>query len=240
MQGVVTLVDVMEADDGDRAERERLRTSRLNDVMTILEANAAAIAAAVHDRLRGTEACDALDGVFLRLSDRAPTFIATFEPASGTEGGAEIVSRNVESLGAALETELLAAIQSRVSVNRLFTPAITLGREPLAAEPPMETQMPQPVPGEARPATRPHRAVSGAGRFWLVVLFFLIAAVLLTAGFLVAEQWVRNSFKSGYALNLIVLQRFPLPIDKALVKQAFARCRPAAGRRFRGEQCSVV
>lgn len=192
IQGVVTLVDVMDADASDHPERERLRTSRLKDVMIILEANAAAIAAGVHDRLRGTEAGDALDGVVLHFADEAPTFIATFEPTSEIEGGAETLVRHAEALGATLEAELLAAIQSRVSVNRLFAPAITLGGEPLLAEPPMETQMPQPVPGEARPAARPHRAVSGAGRFWLVLLFLLIAAVLLAAGFLIVDQWARN------------------------------------------------
>jgi hypothetical protein len=193
IQGVVNLVDVMDADDSDYAERERLRTSRLKDVMIILEANAAAIAAAVRDRLRGTEAGEALDGVVLHFADEAPTLIAMFEPASESEGGAESLIRHAEALGAALEAELLAAIQSRVTANRLFTPAITWGGEPLLAERPVETQMPQPVPGEARPAVRPHRAVSGAGRFWLVMVFFLIAAVLLAAGFLVVDQWARNS-----------------------------------------------
>ena len=193
IQGVVNLVDVMDADESDHAERERLRTSRLKDVMIILEANAAAIAAAVHDRLRGTEAGEALDGVVLHFADEAPTFIATFEPASESESGAESLVRHAEALGDALEAALLAAIQSRVSANRLFTPAITLGGEPPLAEPPLEIQMPLPAPGEARPAARPRRAVSGVGRFWLVIVFFLIAAVLLAAGFLVVEQWARNS-----------------------------------------------
>ena len=181
--------------------RSRLRTSRLNDVMIILEANAAAIAAAVHDRLRGTEAGNALGGVVLRLADQSAAFSATFEPASEAEGGAEILSRHVEILEAALEAELLAAIQNRVSANRLFTPAITLGRDQLSVEPrvetvapPVETQAPQPMRRERRPAARPRRAVSSAGRFWLIVLFLLIAAVLLAAGFLVAGQWVHNSF----------------------------------------------
>ena len=193
IQGVVNLVDVMDADDSDYAERERLRTSRLKDVMIILEANAAAIATAVHDRLRGTEAGEALDGVVLHFADEAPTFIATFEPASEAEGGAEPLVRHAEALGAALEAALLAAIQSRVSANRLFTPAITLGGEPLLAEPPVETQVPEPVPGVARQPVRTRREVSGAGRFWLVIVFFLIAAVLLAAGFLVVDQWARNS-----------------------------------------------
>ena len=158
IQGVVNLVDVMDADESDYAERERLRTSRLKDVMIILEANAAAIAAAVHDRLRGTEAGEALDGVVLHFADEAPTFIATFEPASEAEAGAESLVRHAEALGGALEAALLAAIQSRVSANRLFTPAITLGGEPPLAELPVETHMPEPVPREARPAPRPHRA----------------------------------------------------------------------------------
>jgi hypothetical protein len=192
MKGVVTLVDAFVETGGlqsaGQAERERVRSSRLKDVMIILEANAAAIATAVCERLQGEEAGRALGGVTLVPDDHGPAFTARFHPAVENGAAAAALGQYAGILGAALEGELLAAIQSRVSSNRLFKPAISLGfgTPPLA---PPKVEPPQRSVAGTENGLRPvKRTVSGKGRFWLMLGFLLIAIVLLMAGYLIADQ----------------------------------------------------
>jgi hypothetical protein len=190
MKGVVALLDAGDLENVDQADRERVRSSRLKDVMIILEANAAAIAAAVCERLQGEEAGRALGGVTLVPDDHDPAFTARFHPAVDNGADAAALGQYAEILGATLEAELLAAIQSRVSSNRLFKPAIRLGfNTPPLARP--EVVAPPRGAAGAEYEPRPmQRTVSRRGRFWLVLGFLLIAIVLLMAGYLIADQLI--------------------------------------------------
>ena len=194
MKGVVTLVDALVdtggLQSGGQAERERVRPSRLKDVMIILEANAAAIATAVCERLHGEEAGRALGCVTLVLDDHGPAFTARFHPAVENGADAAALGQYADILGAALEAELLAAIQSRVSSNRLFKPAISLGFDTPPLAPPKVVPPQQGVAGAENSPRPVKRTVSGRGRFWLVLGFLLIAIVLLMAGYLIAGQLI--------------------------------------------------
>ncbi len=189
IRGVVTLVDVGDPENADQAERERVRSSRLKDVMIILEANAAAIAIAVRERLQGDEAGAAIGCVTLIPDDYDPAFTARFHPAVENVDAVAALGQFAEILGAALEAELLAAIQTRVSGNRLFKPEIRLDFDASPVAPAMVEPRPPRGVATGKSGQRPARpTVSGKGRFWLVLGFLLIAIVLLMAGYLIADQ----------------------------------------------------
>ncbi len=192
--GTVDLVDLPGAVVPNARDHERIRASRLADVMIVLERDAAEIAQAIGVRLAarwpGLREAD----VDLTIAEDAP--IVTARASAEADPGADPIDPAAleGALAEEIETRIPEVIQRRAAVNRRFMPRITIRAEqaPSSAEelgvtPAARTAPEQPMRSVAIQSAAVLHA-NPVSRFWLVVLFALIAAVFLGTGYLIVMQ----------------------------------------------------
>jgi hypothetical protein len=194
IDGEIVLVDCQDGESSPDAERARL--SRLADVMIVLEREQAALEGALRERLGGVQ-------LGLELDETAPRFKVTIEPAPGDDHHDDATLTppgEISSLTSEIEVEIRGLIERRAvsSTTPRWRPQVIAKRrgapqsvagdareisaEPVAQEPGGKVAAEAPDPGEAEdPEVARQRRLKS---FWLLMLFWLLAAVVLGTTFL--------------------------------------------------------
>ncbi len=194
LSGWIELVDLPDVVVEDPAEHERIRKSRLADVMIVLERDAAEIAEAIGERLVARWPSVREAHVDLIIAEDAPEFTARLSAEHNPALPAVDRGAQQAALADILEVEIADAIGRRVGVRRRFSPRIQLARahppQPVNLAPANETSPISNAPARQAPRGEPTPPlkIKNAGRFWLLALFALIAIVLFGAAVLIAIQ----------------------------------------------------
>lgn len=169
IDGHVDLIHQAPAVDQPGTEIDRVRASRLNDVMIVLEREKAAFEASLLARLSNDVLKGGIQRVTLNLDDQAPKFSVAVEPS--TEDGAvpELGAEQRAALAASTASELLATIEKHASYSDRprWKPSVEAVYRPAATE-----------------AEREKRLKS----IWLRTLFWLLAVIILGAAYLYLKR----------------------------------------------------
>lgn len=197
LSGWIELVDLPEVVVPDPAEHERIRESRLADVMIVLERDAAEIAQAIGEQLVARWPGVREAHVDLAIADDAPEFTVHVSADQDPAMAALDLGRQTAALAEVLEVQIADAIQRRIAVKRRFSPRIHLASERLQQTANLAPAAPATLatptgtsPARETPEIAPTSPlkITNAGRFWLLALFALIALVLFGAAGLIAIQ----------------------------------------------------
>lgn len=194
IDGEIDLVDCQEG--GHSPDGERARQSRLADVMIVLEREQAALEEALRERL-------GVVSLALALDETAPRFQVLIKPVPGDdhhEGAAPIRDVEIPAITSEIEAVIRSLIERRAvsSATPRWRPQIVaqrrgagqpvgkdirvMPREPVADEP--ARQAAATAPDDAEPADPEAVRLRRLKSFWLLMLFWLLAAVVLGTTFL--------------------------------------------------------
>ena len=171
VDGRIDLTDLAEAGDGpgrSQADTDRIRSSRLADVMIVMERGREALEESLRARLTERIFPDGLAHLALELDEAEPCFAVRIEPVFPPESQQSEISANQRaSLETETATEVAAWIEQRAvrSATPRWQPKVTATVR--SAE-------------EAGEKARQERLKS----VWLRILFWLLASVILATVYL--------------------------------------------------------
>ena len=171
VDGKIDLTDLAEAVDvpgRSRADTDRIRNSRLADVMIVMERGRDALEESLRARLTERVLPDGLTHLTLELDDAAPRFAISLEPVFPPESLQIDISASQRAL---LETEIANEVAAWIEQRAMRSPT-----------PRWQPQIKATVrsAGEAVEEAQQARLKST----WLRILFWLLASVILATVYL--------------------------------------------------------
>ena len=169
IDGQIELVEQMSTPNQDRSSADRARSSRLNDVMIVLERERATLERGLSERLIAAVSTRNIESLSLSLDEQAPKFSIQMRPATDTEAVQELTASERTTLEAETAAEIIATIQKHAAY----------GQEP-RWQPSLTVVCRRPVADIANPL----RTKS----IWLRTLFWLLAAIVMGVAYYYVKQ----------------------------------------------------
>ena len=171
VDGQIDLIDLVDHDESNehvRADSDRVRKSRLADVMIVMERERIVLEEALRARLAANALTNDLADLTLQLDENEPQFRVTIEPTIVADA---TVSKLLPDQREALETEIAAEVCALIEQRAVnsqtprWQPRVTATYRTAAP---------------AADAARQSRLKS----VWLQILFWLLASLILATAYL--------------------------------------------------------